>query len=312
MTKKWILFVMAFVLLMSTALADAGTALHISKDGFALTYDPAYFQIREQYGHDLIVPVSASESSMLIVPAKVAAEDADSMLQEAVGGYGPEAVISEPEHVTTENGMSIRTIQAEEEAVIYRFYLVDDGERVLCITTMIPSAEEELYGPLYDSIVGSIRFMTVRTLETEEGAVFEARYAGDGYAIWYPVGQIEMREVNMHEGFVPAGSGEEFEAYLMVVRSDVAPEYADSLLTEATAGYEGDYAVGGIQEKTLASGMNLQWVEAEQDGRIDRYYLVKTGESVYCLTASFPAEGEMDYGMIFDRMADSMEPVTAE
>ena len=36
-------------------------------------------------------------------------------------------------------------------------------------------------------------------------------------------------------------------------------------------------------------------------------YLVTDGEAVYCLTASFPAAGGVDYGAAFDAMVETFE-----
>ena len=310
--KKWMPILLVMALMMGTAQAGETDRLYVGGEGFLIQYDPAYFGAVEIYGLDAFISTVDSENYMMIVPAQMNPEDTDGMLAEAVGGYGPEAVIGEAEYIETENGISIGSIQAELDGMIHRFYLADDGERVLCITVFIPEAEEEPYSALYDSMVETIRLVPVRTYEEGERIVSEAQYPGAGYSLWFPIAQIEPRTVYGHEAFVPVGSGEENETYMLVSESDVAPENADSLLEEATGGYESYRSLTEIHERALPSGMTVRSAEVELETQIHRYYLVKDAERIYCLTAIFPASGEVDYGMIFDQMVESMESVAAE
>ena len=306
--KKWTAILIAMLFLFSAAYAASGNgnACHVSKDGFTVSYDPAVFRIDELYGHEVIVPAADSESSMMIVPAEMNPEDADSMLVEAVGGFGPDAVVGETKTVETEF-TTVNSIQAEAEGIIYRFYLVDDGECVLCITATIPSGEAELYSADFDRMAENIRLIETRTVGGGEESFIEAKYEGEGFSLWYPIGQIEPRAVLGHDGFVPAGSGQENGVYLMGVMSDIAPENADGLLNEATGGFVGDCVVRMLEERTLPGGASLIGAEAVQDGMIYRYYLVMDADQVYCLTAQFPVSGEIDYGPVFDRIAESVE-----
>ena len=311
--KKWTAILIAMIFLFSTAYAalENGNVCHVSENGFTVSYDPAVFRVDELYGHEVIVPVADSESSMMIVPADMNPEDVDSMLAEAVGGFGPDAVIGEASKVETAF-TTVNSIQAEAEGTIYRYYLVDDGERVLCITATIPSGESELYSADFDRMAESIRLIETRTAGDGADEFAEAKYESEEFSLWYPIGQIEPRTVLGHDGFVPAGSGLENEIHLMIVMSDIAPENADGLLTEATAGFGGDCVVRTLEERTLLSGAAMSGAEAVQDGIIYRYYLVMDADQVCCMTAQFPAEGEIDYGPVFDRMAESIEFVMAE
>lgn len=276
----------------------------VSADGYEIWYPSEYLAAVEQYGHESFVPVGAdaqSDTYFLIVPSEADQADAEALLAEAVGGFGPETEISEVRWSTTADGSLLGAVDASADGTVFRFYLAANDETLLLITACFPEEAAEGFGVRFDRMAETIAF---------SGVQLTGRWEGEGFAIAYPEGMLEPVEIYGHAAFVPAGSGEEAEASLMIVRSDVAPENADALLDEAVGGYED--AVRGGETKELAGGLKLEYAEAEQDGRIDRFYLIVGEESVYCLTASFPVTGETDYGAYFDAMADTFELTEAQ
>ena len=272
-----------------------------SEDGYALWYPSDELTVGEKYGHVCFYPVGAGEESdvyFMIVPSEANPADAEALLSEAVGGFGQDAVIGEAKWTTTESGALLGSQEAAEGDSVYRYYLAAEGEGLLLITACFPLDAAEGFSARFDRMAGTIAFDAPQP---------DTLYEGAGYSIGYYSDRLEPAELYGHECFVPVGSEESAEAYLMIVRSDVSSENADDLLGEAIGGYEGYHAVTWGEEKTLESGLTLNWVQSEQDGRIDRYYLLKGEEAVYCLTASFPVMGEIDYGALFDAMADTFQ-----
>lgn len=309
--RKWMSWLLAMTVLFCTAHAETGTVQHTGEDGYFLRYDPAWFRIDKLYGHDVLVPADDSQSSMMIVPAEVKPEDVDSMLREAVGGYGPDAVIGKPESAASD-GTTVSSVQAELDGTISRFYLVDDGERVLCVTATIPAEEEALYGAAYDAAVESIRFVPVRQSGNEGGDRPEALFAGDGFSIWYPVGQMEPCGMRSNAGFVPAGSGEGAGISLTIVKSEASPGQTGDMLAEAVGGFTGEFAVARLPERLQDGGLSVSGIDVRQGESVHRFYAVTDGQTVYCLTGVFPAESEIDCGAILERMVFSMELAETE
>ncbi len=276
--------------------------LYKSDAGYTIWYPSDYVTPGEQYGRPCFYPADAGEESgvyFLIIPSDANPADAEALLAEAVGGFGPEATVSEAQWTATESGALLGSVQADDAGVIYRYYLVTDDETMLMITSCFPAEAAEGFGVRFDRMAQTISFDKVE---------LSGRHEGEGYAISYPSELLACTEVLTHDGFIPAGDTEPAGTYLMIVKSDVAPEHIDSMLQEAVGGYEGNYAVTEGEEKALANGMTLDWIQAEQDGKIDRYYIITDGDAVYCLTASFPA-AEVDYGAAFDAMAEAFEIV---
>ena len=132
-----------------------------SADGYAIWYDAARVAPGDMYGHGYFAPTDAedeTEISLIIVKTEIDPADGKAFLGEAVGGYGPEAEISEAVWTTMENGITIGTISATEEGVVYRFYLVTDDINVLCITATFPMEAAEGYGIRFDHMVRTIEF----------------------------------------------------------------------------------------------------------------------------------------------------------
>lgn len=320
--KKWIAAVLCIMMLTGCALAgetvrvremmlegmpeQVNETLYQSGDGYELWYPSDYLAPGEQYGHVSFRPVGAEEENsvyFLIVPAQADPADAELLLNEAVGGFGPDAQISEVNWTTTEGGALLGAVQAAADGVCYRHYLVtDEDDELLLITACFPAEAAEGFGVRFDRMAETIAFAQIP---------LSARYEGDGFAISYPAELLQSGTRFSHDAFYPVEGGGESGVYLMIVKSDVASEHADALLNEAVGGYDNADAAKWSEEKALAGNVILRAVEIEQDGKIDRYYLLKGEEAVYCLTASFPAEGESDYGAAFDAMAESFE-FTAE
>ncbi len=273
--------------------------------GYEIWYPDEYLEAGLQYGHDCFRPVGAGEDSdiyFMIVPADANPADAEGLLSEAVGGFGPEATIDDME-LSESDGILIGRVGVIDGNTVYRYYLISDRQNMLLITACFPAEAAEGFGVRFDRMAETITFT---------GLQLTGRHEGEGYAMAYPEGVIEVGSIYSHDAFIPAGSGEEPEASLMIVRSDIASEHADALLDEAVGGYENaDEAVRG-EEKELAGGLTLNWIQIEQEGRIDRFYLIRGEDSVYCLTSSFPAVSEVDYGAVFDAMAESFELIEAE
>lgn len=325
--KKWLVMLLCLIIASGCAFAEelpADTRMsqielegmieafaetkHTGGSGYTIWYPSEYLAPAQRYGHDVFVPVGAENAEendvyFMIVPVDIAPEEADSLLAEAVGGYGEEAVIGEKAWKELGNGVSVGTVQAEEDGVIWRFYLVTDGNSVLCITACFPREAAEGFGVRFDRMADTIEF--------ESAIENDARYEGEGFAVSYPSSVLQAQTIYTHPGFVPLGSGAESDVYLMIVKSDVAPEQADSLLKEAELSFEGIYAYTEREEKTLASGVTLKSIDVEQGG-MHRYYLIKGESDVYCLTAVFSVMDETDYGAVFDAVAESFELTEAE
>lgn len=316
--KRWLAAMLCLLTLTGCAWAEENVRVHEmmleglpeqvnetmyqSDNGYELWYPSDYLTFSEQYGHDCFCPVGAEEESdiyFLIVSGQADPADAEALLGEAVGGFGPDAQISEVSWTTTEGGALLGSVQAVEGGVYYRHYLVTDEEdELLLITACFPAEAAEGFGVRFDRMAQTISF---------EQMPLNARYEGDGFAIAYPDGLLICAKVLNHDGFVPVEGGGESGVYLMIVKSDAAPEHADAMLSEAVGGYENADEARWGEEKALANGLLLKSVEIEQDGKIDRYYFLTDGEAVCCLTASFPAESVTDYGAAFDAMAESFE-----
>jgi len=279
-------------------------ARYQSADGYELWYPSEYLEAGEKYGHDCFYPVGAGEESdiyFMIVPSDADPADAEALLSEAVGGFGPEMAVGEIQMTNTLDGALMGRVQAAGDGTVYRYYLIADDRNMLLITACFPEEALEGFGVRFDRMAATIAF-----------AEPDALYEGDGYSIGYFEGVIEPTERFGKESFAPVGGIGEQEIYLMIIRSDVSPDQADGLLDEAGGGYEGVFELRRSEEQALESGLTLQWVEAEQEGRIDKYYLLKGEQAVYCLTASFPVMGETDFGMLFDAMAETFELAVQE
>ena len=234
----------------------------------------------------------------MIVPSEASAAHAEGLLDEAVGGFGPESEVGEPRWSTTADGFLLGAVDAKTESEMFRFYLVTNDKAVLLITACFPHEAAEGFGVRFDRMAESIAF---------SGVQLSGRYEGDGFAIAYPEELLEPDQVYSHEGFVPVEARENEGVYMLITESDVSPENADALLDEAGAGYQGVYAAEKREEIQIAGGLRLSSVALEQGGDYNRFYLIKGEDTVYCITATYNVAHEFDYGVYFDAMAESFE-----
>ncbi len=277
--------------------------------GYVLVYDDAEFTYELKFGRDSLTAVEDENASMLISNTEVQADSIDALLNEAVGGYGPDAVIGEPtekllsEEKDGHSGMMVKSIDAQADGTVSRFYLVykptEDAEAridVLCITASFPADKADAYGTAFDNVVESMMFNFP-----------EAQYVADEWQLWYPSELIKPQDFYGKDSFVPID--EAADASMIVVLSDVAPEHVPDFLTEAMGGYEGIHAASEQEEFVTDNNMIIRWFETEQNGTTIRYYALWSyntlNDDVYCITASFPTADESLYGAAFDRMVES-------
>lgn len=177
--KKWILFLLAAVMLLGTAFADAPVSdeagvvkktladfsseltLYSGEAGFTIKYPAELLTTVMKYSKDTFVPVGGTEESetyLMFVPAEVSPEDAEALLDEAVGGYGEEYLLTVREDVLTEQNVQISSVQAELDGQVDRFYLVCDEANVLCVTAIFQADAPENYDELFDAMLESLSF----------------------------------------------------------------------------------------------------------------------------------------------------------
>lgn len=130
--------------------------------------------------------------------------------------------------------------------------------------------------------------------------------SGAGYSLWYSPELLNVQSDMINDCFYPAGTDGESEIAMLVVPVDIEPEYADGLLLEATGGYGEECAVSEISRVVLQNGINVGTVEARYDNTVDRYYLVTDDSHVLCITVTFPADAEAEWGLCFEGMVASI------
>ena len=137
-------------------------------------------------------------------------------------------------------------------------------------------------------------------METQNGMV---QYVSEaGYSLWYNPALLNVQSDAINDCFYPAGSDGDSEIAMLVVPVDIEPEYAEDLIYEATGGYGEECAVSEISRVVLQSGINVSTVEARYGNTVDRYYLVTDESNVLCITVTFPAETEAEWGLCFEAM----------
>ncbi len=327
MMKKWLSMILAALMLLSmTALAEGTTqgaadnappqaaepiaaVLYNMELGYKLVYSEEEFTHGYKYGYDFFTAVDNEDANVLITSSEISADSVDALLGEAVGGYGPDAVIGEATEKLLEgemhghSGVMIKSIQAQEDGIVNRFYLVykptqeaDTVIDILCMTASFPADQAEVYGAKFDALMDGV------VLD-----IPEAMYQGEGWSLWYPSELIKPQTIYTKEGFAPVDEARS-DVSMIVTLSDVASEDVPDLLTEAMGGYEGIHAASEQVEFVTDNNMIVRWFETEQGGTINRYYAVWALEGlddVYCITASFPVADVESYGAAFDRMVES-------
>lgn len=132
--------------------------LYESFKGYSIWYSTDTFAIHSGIGYDTVSPIDASidDVYMTIVPVEIAIEDADALLDEAVGGYDPEnAIISDVSERQLESGFSVKSVEVQSEGMINRFYLICGNDKVFCLNAFFPEEAIEGYGVRLEAIVDS-------------------------------------------------------------------------------------------------------------------------------------------------------------
>ena len=144
--------------------------LHVSEGGYSLWYQADKFLLNtaEDQTHlfaidstpeGVEIGIGTSAAYLLVVPIDIAYEDTDAFLMEATGGFDPSvAVIGEPASETLENGIEIKTVTVTEEATAFTYYIVTNGEKVLCVSAICPIEALEGFGARFYDIVKTIEF----------------------------------------------------------------------------------------------------------------------------------------------------------
>lgn len=155
---------------------------------------------------------------------------------------------------------------------------------------------------------------TLVSIEGTEETIVETRFVSQsGYSLWYPADMFTCEEADGQARFVPVDGVEAMaDVGMIVVPVDVAVEDADSLLGEATANYGAEAAVGEAVEWTNESGASVRSVEVAQEQRVDRFYLVTGGDSVFCVTATYLPEMTEGFGARMETMVRTMEIAAAD
>lgn len=144
--------------------------LHVSEGGYSLWYQADNFLLNtaddqthlfaiDSTPEGAEIGIGTSAAYMLIVPVDISYEDTDAFLMEATGGFDPSvAVIGEPTAETLENGIEIKTVTVTEESTVFTYYIVTNGEKVLCITALCTLEAIEGFGTRFYNIVKTIEF----------------------------------------------------------------------------------------------------------------------------------------------------------
>lgn len=143
---------------------------YTDETGYSIWYQADLFQVNtvDDQAHFFAIDstaegeqpgLGASSSYMLVVPADIDPAEADAFIIEATGGFDPSvATISEVTTETREDGIVVRSVFVEDESNAYSFYLLTDGEQVLCVSTICPLEAMEGWGLRFDNMVKSIEF----------------------------------------------------------------------------------------------------------------------------------------------------------
>jgi len=129
----------------------------LEAEGFTLWYPASSYTLSDFYGHPVLT--SANEeigASITFVSSEIQPEQADGMILESVGGYGPEAAIGEVSEFENAAGLRVLTVDAVMEEETHRFYLVVGEESTLCITVILPADSGEGVASQIERIVRSV------------------------------------------------------------------------------------------------------------------------------------------------------------
>lgn len=144
--------------------------LHADEAGYSIWYQADLLKLELVDGNAYFFAIDStvegeepgfetSSSYVTVVPTELTAEESVGYLAEAVGGYDPAvAVIGEETSETLENGVRIDTVSVEEEGVNYTFYVITNGELVLCVNSVCPVDALCGWCVRFDHMIKSIEF----------------------------------------------------------------------------------------------------------------------------------------------------------
>lgn len=147
---------------------------YIDESGFSLWYNAESLAIGDYGGQFCFVPSDVedplkSPAVFIIVPNEIG--EAPSPLGEVTAMYPPENV-SEIKEITSEEGITIQSVEASDAGQNFAFYIVSYEDMSLNITSMIFDEEHASYAKEFDRIVDTISFEQLSGEEnTEEQAV---------------------------------------------------------------------------------------------------------------------------------------------
>lgn len=133
-----------------------------SLNGFTFWYPIEYFMVVCENDYDVVYPADAEIEgvSMTIVPVEVPVEEADALLDEAMGGYMEgEAEIGDIQEMQISETVNAKTVDVICEDVVYRFYLITGNEKVFCLMATFPLEALEGFGTRLDSVVSTFEIL---------------------------------------------------------------------------------------------------------------------------------------------------------
>lgn len=133
---------------------------YTDESGFSLWYNAESLKIAEYGGQFCFVPADVddslkSQAVFIVVPNEIG--ENPSPLGEVTAMYPPENV-SEIEEITTEEGITIQSVEAFDAGQNFAFYIVSYEDMSLNITSMIFDEEHMAYAKEFDRIVNTISF----------------------------------------------------------------------------------------------------------------------------------------------------------
>ena len=144
--------------------------LHADEAGYSIWYQAELFALEAADGqaHFFAIDSTAegeepglltSDSYLLVVPVEITQEEIDAFLMEATGGFDPEAAtIGEVFRETLENGAELSRVSVFDETTAYSYYIVTNGDIVLCVSAICPLEAMEGWGARFDHMVKTIGF----------------------------------------------------------------------------------------------------------------------------------------------------------
>lgn len=151
--------------------------------------------------------------------------------------------------------------------------------------------------------------------ETNYETVVMAREEVRDVTYEVPVGELEALTAEGSLTYVSTGEAEipAFSLTIVEVEGLAAPEEADALIQEAVGGYMPDEAeISEVSTLEAKEGVEILTVEATLEAEVHRFYLIKTGERVFCLTACIVRDAYDQYVQVADQIATSFQEVAGQ